>query len=122
MAFTVDPPYLVLVMARVPIEERIDRWNRSSVRWDVSTWKKEQAHVFDPTLQFKAVSPDGRYAILQNEHGQIVFDLGNGKKVCAINTDGGFCFSWDGSTFVSYDGKRVSRWDVQSGKELKAAL
>jgi WD40 repeat protein len=120
-AFTVNPPYLVLITATVTREDsRLGRNNYSSVRWDVSTWKKEQSHAFDPTLLLKAISPDGRYALLQkNNQGQIAFDLETGKRVFAIDIGGGFRFSADGSILVSYDGKRISCWDVTSGRELR---
>jgi len=121
MAFADGHRTLVTVVARSTDQDiKADRWNYSAVRWDVSTGRKQVAHVFDPLLQFMALSPDGRYGVLQQyDVGQTVFDLGTGKKVFAIVSDGGFRFSDDGSTLVSYNGDHLSLWDVPSGRELR---
>jgi WD40 repeat protein len=119
-AFSGATPKLVMVMARVTTADKThDLWNYSSVRWDVSTRKTEETRIYDPRLLFKALSPDGRYILLQNEGGQTVFDTEKGNRIFAIDSDGGFCFSADGSMLVSYDGKVVTLWAVPSGKELR---
>jgi WD40 repeat protein len=118
MAFADGHQTLVTVTAR--LTEKDIEANYSAIRWDVSTGRKQEVHVFEPFLQFKALSPDGRYAALQqNDVGQTVFDLATGKKLFAIASEGGFRFSDDGSTLVSYDGHQVSLWDVPSGRELR---
>jgi len=121
MAFADGHQTLVTVVARMTDQDiEADRWNYSAVRWDVSTGRKQEAHVFDPFLLFMALSPDGRYGVLQqNDVGQTVFDLATGKKAFAIVSDGGFRFSDDGSTLVSYDGDHLSVWDVPSGRALR---
>jgi WD40 repeat protein len=122
MAFTEGDRTLVTVMEKfegLESQPGPERWDCFAVRWEVSTGKRREAHVFDPTLQFKALSPDGRYAVLQNEEGQTVFDLATGKKAFAIDSNGGFIFSDDGSTLVSYHGDEITLWDVPSGRESR---
>jgi WD40 repeat protein len=120
MAFDDGQRTLVTVLARRSEEDRkADRWNYTAVHWEISTGAKLETHVFDPFLLLLALSPNGRYAILQQHKvGQIVFDLRTGKKAFAIKLGGGFLFSDDGSTLVSYDGDHVSLWEVPAGRKL----
>ena len=79
-----------------------------------------QTHVFDPFLRFKALSRDGRYAVMQKFMvGQTVFDLVTGKGIFTVVGSGEFVFSDDVSTLVSYDGDEAWVWNVPSGKQLK---
>jgi WD40 repeat protein len=123
MSFADDDRTFVTIMSTVTDRDiegpGPSRWNHSAVRWEVSTGKKQVVHVFDPFLLFKALSPDGRHAVLQNEGGQTVFDLVTGKRAFATDSDGGFLFSEDSSTLVSYDGDQMCVWDVPSGKESR---
>ena len=85
--------------------QKANQWDYSAVRWEISTEKKLQTHVFDPFLRFKALSRDGRYAVMQKFMvGQTVFDLVTGKGIFTVVGSGEFVFSDDVSTLVSYDG------------------
>ena len=121
MAFTDNDRALVAIIPSVTDEDRkAGRKNCSAVHWDSSTGKEQASHVLDPFLRFKALSPDGRYAVFQEKDAaQAVFDLRTGDRVSSIDAFGGFRFSRDGSILVSYSGKRICLWDVRSGKQLK---
>jgi WD40 repeat protein len=74
------------------------RNDHSVIRWDVATDKNAGTFVFDPFFMFRAISPNGRYAVLQHRKGQDIFDLTTDRRVCTIDDIGGFVFSEDGST------------------------
>jgi WD40 repeat protein len=95
-------------------------WNHSAVRWDVATGNRLESHVFDRELLLKALSPNGRYAVMQQQNvGQIVFDLRTGKKAFGVFSEGDFRFSGDGSKLVSYRGGQIVLWEAPSGRELR---
>jgi WD40 repeat protein len=94
----------------------------SSARRAVATGKKEEFHDFYPGLRFETLSPDGHYVLLQNGNQQIAFDSGTGKQMLVIESFGNSRFSNDVSMLVSYDGERVARWAVPSGKKLDGIL
>ena len=111
---------LVTIMGQfMGLDGKAGQWHHSAVRWDASTGKKLAAHVFDPTLFFKALSPNGRYALLQASTGQTAFDLVTGKRAFVIHGDGEFVFSNDSSALACYDGDEARVWDVPSGRQLK---
>jgi WD40 repeat protein len=118
-AFIDDSRALVTILTRITGTTIMgtEQGNYSAVSWDVATAKKRHVHAFDPLLEFKALAPDGRYAVLmQGDVGHGVFDLASGRRVFEFNSGGGFCFSDDGSILVSYDGRHVAVWEVPSGK------
>jgi WD40 repeat protein len=95
------------------------RRDQSAIRWDIATDKKVGTLVFDPFLFLRAISPDGRFAVLQGLE-QNVFDLITGRKVCAID-DAGYVlvFSADGSSLVAVSPGRLSVCEIPSGRRLK---
>jgi WD40 repeat protein len=120
MAFADGHRTLVTMCARSSENEPAGHWNQSVMRWDVATGKKRDVHAFDPGLLFKAMSPDGRFAVMQQDDvGQTVFDLITGRKAFAIDSNGTFAFSNDASILVSCSGKQVAVWAVPSGRELR---
>ena len=121
MAFAGDDRTLISLMAEYTSRnQKANQWDYSAVRWEISTEKKLQTHVFDPFLRFKALSRDGRYAVMQKFMvGQTVFDLVTGKGIFTVVGSGEFVFSDDVSTLVSYDGDEAWVWNVPSGKQLK---
>jgi WD40 repeat protein len=121
MAFAQGDRNLVTLMGRdAGPNQKADQWDYSADFWEVSTGKKLGTDVFDPTLLFKALSRDGRYAVMQKlMEGQMVFELATAKGAFTVDGSGEFAFSDDVSTLVSYDGKQARVWDIPSGKELK---
>ena len=117
IAFADGDRTLLAVMESVTDRDReAGRFNCSLARWDLPTGKELEAHVFDPILEPRALSPDGRFALLhQNNVGQSVFDLTTGRKVFALNSSGEFVFSDDGSALASYSGGRASLWKFLLG-------
>lgn len=121
MAFSDEDRTLVTVMGKdTATNTKASLWNYSAARWELATAAKSSGHTFDPQLLFRALSPDGRFIVLQQEDvGQIVFDLKADKMLFALRARGGFCFSSDGSALVSYHGDEIHVWDGRSGGELK---
>ena len=95
------------------------RCDHTVIRWDVATDRKEGTFVFDPFLMFRAISPDGRYAVLQHSKGQDIFDLMTDRQVCTIHHVGGFVFSEDGSSLVGIYRDHLSVWEIPSGRQLR---
>ncbi len=120
LAFVQGRQTLVTIMSRSTEQDHsADRQNYSAVFWEVSTGTIAKSEVFDPMLLFRALSPDGRFAILEERGVPIVFDLATGKKAFDIAPNGGFCFSRDGSAVVSYTGDEVSLWETSTKRESK---
>jgi hypothetical protein len=89
------------------------------VGWDIATDKEVGTLVFDPFLLFKAISPDGRYAVLQQRE-QEVYDLTTGRKACTLSGSGhGFVFSQDSSTLVAFDPVHLCVWEIPTGRRSK---
>ena len=120
MTFVENSHALITIMSRITEQDRAaDQQNCSAVFWEGLTGKMKNSVVFDPRLLFRALSPDGRYAILENQGVPTVFDLATGEKAFDIAINGGFRFSADGSAVVTYTGDQVSLWDVSSQKESR---
>jgi WD40 repeat protein len=107
-----------------------DYW---SARWDVSTGKSLGIVVFERAFSFEALSPDGRWAVMQcnrtrkgkfpvqgDELGQDLYDLTSRDKLCAVDGGGDYIFSPDSLTLAAYRGDRLSVWDIPSGKLRKS--
>ena len=118
IAFADGNRTLLAVMESVTDRDReAGRFNCSVARWDLPTGKELEAHVFDPIPEPRALSPDGRFALLhQNNVGQSVFDLTSGRKVFALNSSGEFVFSDDG-----WPWRRIAAAELRSGKFLREA-
>ena len=95
------------------------REDHTVIRWDVAMDKNVGTFVFDPFLMFRAISPDGRYAVLQHAKGQDIFDLMTDRQVCTIHHVGGFVFSEDGSSLVGIYRDHLSVWEIPSGRQLR---
>ena len=129
MAFTDDNRTLVTIVPTVTDEDReAERMNCVAIRWDVSTGKKQGVHVFEPTLRIKALSRNGRYAVLQLgdirqpepfDFRQLVYDLATGKKIFAFDGYGGFVFTDDSSALATYNSDQACLWAVPSGRQLR---
>jgi WD40 repeat protein len=111
---------LVTIMGRfMTFSAREFRRGHSAVVWDSLNGEKKADHVFDPIHVFKAISPDGRYAVMQSSEGQTGFDLVTGKRAFAVNGEGEFAFSRDGLALACYNGEEAWLWDVPSGQRLR---
>jgi WD40 repeat protein len=86
------------------------------IRWEFPAARLADVHVFEFPLEFKALSADGRYAVLEDTTGSSVFDTATGKKVFATEGKGGFVFADNGSALASYNGRQVYLMDVPSGQ------
>jgi WD40 repeat protein len=116
MAFRAGTAKLVIVTG-VILESGLPSY--TSARWDVLTGKKEETHEYFRGLQFRTISPDGHYVLLQNGREQVTYDSGTGKQVFTVVEGGQSRFSDDGSILVSYDGEQVTRRAVPSGETLR---
>jgi len=94
-------------------------WHALTVRWDVATGKRLDTVDFGPSPVFRALSPDGRYAVLQDLDKFRVLSLATRKKLFDLPDFGEFLFSEDGTTLVSYIRGRLSLLEVPSGKLLR---
>lgn len=116
-AITDDSLRLVTVTTRIgnsPRENELG--NHSVTTWDIATAVKHDAHMLDPILEFKALAPNSKYAVfMRKDVDHVLYDVMAAKIAFTIDTDGGYCFSNDSSTLVSYDGRRIKLWDVPSG-------
>ena len=90
------------------------------VQWDVSSGKR-LSNVDFGTHHFKAISPNGRYGVIDNwrKDGMGVYDLTTGAKILGLPSVGDFIFSDDGSTIVHYTTNLLSVTEIPSGKQLK---
>jgi WD40 repeat protein len=125
MVFT-DGDTALLALLTIPTDDASvpKGWNHQVVRWDISSGKRRSTVEFGLRSLFQALSPDGRYAVLEvkDERGNDkwgVFDLNTRVKVFELNGFGDWVFSEDGSALISWKGNRVSLLDVPSGKDIK---
>jgi len=93
-----------------------ERWKESVARWEAPSGRQVGSLVFDPDLDCKALSPDGRFAVLQNEIRQGVYNTKDAKEVFRVEKADGFVFAADGSTLVSYQRGGLSVLEVPSGR------
>jgi hypothetical protein len=102
----------------------------SAVRWELSSGKRLGAVDLGKRLQFRAISPDGRYAAFEIwskwEKGVTVecgvFDLTTGANVVDLGDEqnaGEFIFTADGRALLRCSGNRLSFLEMPSGKEVK---
>ena len=95
-------------------------WSVATVRWDASRGISRDAHSFGPSLEFKALSPDGRYVVLVGKDElPIVFDVVTAKRAFAPTIKGGYVFSDDGAVLLGYDGQQVCLWETPAGTVAK---
>ena len=72
---------------------------------------------FDPLMSFKALSHNGRYAVLWDLTGYAMLDVATGLKLVALRGRyGDYLFSSDDSTLVVYAGDALLVWAIPSGK------
>jgi WD40 repeat protein len=111
--------------------------NCATARWDIRGRSQSSTHQFARSFQFETLSPDGHYAVFQQDEvhsvvdastGAEAFTLRNGprtlpddygKEVAVPDLRGGFVFSPDCRVLVAYYGNRITVWAVSSGTLLK---
>ena len=108
MVFTDDSQALVAVFGgRGDGKEELGvfRWNHTSAQLDAASGRRQGTVVFDPALVFKALSSNGRWAVMQSnrtragkvpmtgdEIGQDLYDVTSGKRLFAVDCGGDYIF------------------------------
>jgi len=118
MEFTDGDRTLLCLALKTDHSTNPQDWHSLTVRWDVATGKHLNTIDFGKMYSFITLSPDGRYAVLQNDKLS-VFDLATRKKLFDLPDFGAFLFSEDGTILVSYIRGRLSLLEVPSGKLLR---
>ncbi len=136
LTFSNDDTEIVALLLGSKVDNTSER-NNSAARWDAMTGTRRSTTRLGPQVGFKALSPDGRYAVADfrpmreeaSGEGIYVIELQTGVKLFQVggeNLDdswltlvGSYVFSSDGSWLVTCNQQGILIRELPSGKRLK---